>query len=101
VNRTKPVVTVVLMTAALVLGTVACGASDEDCKGDPGTVVEKDRDSHVTHTGTGKNRHTSTSYDYDLTIQRKDGSTYEKDVTSTAYGWYKDGSHFPSKKCDN
>lgn len=85
-------VALALGAVGLVVGSLAgCGASDSDCQGDPGKVTEKDYDA------TSK---TNTTADYELTILRADGkSTYEKDVSSTAYDdWYKVGSKFPSSK---
>lgn len=98
-HRTVVRVLAILTGAALILGALSgCGASDSDCQGDPGKVVEKDYDKAGKHS----------SADYDLTIQRSnpedirkaDGRTeYEKDVTSTAFNdWYKNGSKFPSSK---
>ena len=82
---------------ALILASVAgCGASDSDCKGDPGKVTEKDYDpSYTTGKGASKTHH---SADYDVTILRANGTTYEKDVSSTAYDWVKVGSKWPSAK---
>ena len=81
-----------LGTIGLVVGSLAgCGGTDSDCQGDPGVVTDKDWDSN------GKR-----ADDYDITVLRADGSTYEKDVTSTGYDWYKRGSKFPSAKhCAN
>jgi hypothetical protein len=73
---------------ALIFGMTACGASDSDCQGDPGRVVEKDYDSN------GK-----APDDWDVTVERdKDGTQYEKDVTSTAFDWVHKGSRWPSVK---
>lgn len=91
----KKIVTVlvaVLMALALALLT-GCGASDSDCQGDPGRVLEKDSDPATKHRVA----------DYDVVIQRDNprkgqDPTYEKDVTSTAYDWVKKGSRWPSSK---
>lgn len=81
----RALVSTVAMTGALLLS--GCGASDADCQGDPGRVVEKDWDSN------GKR-----ADDYDVTVERADGRRYEKDVTSTAYDWVSKGSRWPSVK---
>ncbi len=87
----------VLAAVALALGATGCGASDDDCQGGAGKVTAKDYDpSYTTGRGTHKVHH---SADYELTILKADGTTYEKDVSSTAYDdWYKVGSAFPSVK---
>lgn len=86
---------------ALMFGATACGGSDSDCQGDAGRVTGKDYDPGYT-TGSGKHK-VSHSADYDLTITRPDGTTYDKDVTSTAYNdWYRRGGKFPSPEhCEN
>ena len=85
-NRIKTAVTAVLMTAALALGTVACGVTEDDKKGDPGVITEKDHDAN------GKR-----ADDYDFTVKRADGTEYEKDVSGSAYDSCYVGSKFP--KC--
>lgn len=87
----------VAASAALIFGATACGASDSDCQGDPGRVSAKDYDAAYT---TGSKAHkVHHNAEYELTIVRADGTTYEKDVTSTAYNeWYKVDSKFPSVK---
>jgi len=85
-------------SALVVLTLSGCGADDSDCQGDPGTVSAREKDSDTTSTGTGKNKTTTTTTDYELTITREDGTSYEKEVSSTAYDWYKTGSQFPSVK---
>lgn len=97
-SKIKHSLTVRLLIAvsalALIVGTVAgCGASDDDCQGDKGTVSAKDYDpAYTTGKGTHKTHH---SAEYEITILKADGSTYEKDVSSTAYDWYKVGGKFP------
>jgi hypothetical protein len=90
----------VLTGTALVMATLSgCGASDDDCKGDPGTVTEREAEDHKVTTGTGTKKTTTTTTEYELTITRADGTTYEKEVSSTAYDdWYKTDSEFPSSK---
>lgn len=82
----------VLAAVALAVGSMtACGADDSDCQGDPGKVTAKVYD----HDKNGDS-------EYELTVQRADGSTYEKDVSPKAYGWYKRGSTFPHPtKCNS
>lgn len=89
----------VLAAVGLAVGSMTgCGASDGDCQGDKGKVSAKEQDTETT--GTGKNK--TTTYEYELTILREDGTTYEKDVSSTAYDWYKRGSTFPHpSKCED
>lgn len=86
----------ILASLAVAVATLVtgCGASDADRSGDPGKVVDRDKD-HWT-TGSGKNR--VHHYDYDLVIQRSsDGTEYEKDVSSAAYDHCYRGSSYP--KC--
>lgn len=81
-------IAVALVATLALTGLTACQADSDACKGDSGVVADKDRDW----------RSSTKSWDYDLTILRADGTTYEKDVTSTAYDWYKRGSKYPSVK---
>jgi hypothetical protein len=83
-NKIKTTVTAVAMGAALALGTVACGVTADDRNGDPGKIVEKDHDAN------GKR-----ADDYDFVIKRADGSTYEKDVTGSAFKSCYVGSSYP------
>jgi hypothetical protein len=88
----------VLTGAALVMATLSgCGASDDDCKGDPGRITEKDEDSSYNKSSK------TTTYDYDITVLRADNTTYEKDISETAYDdWYKVGGKFPHPtKCED
>lgn len=75
-----------LALISLTFAGVGCGVSEEDSKGDPGVITEKDHDSN------GKK-----ADDYDFTVKRADGSTYEKDVSSFAFDSCYVGSKFP--KC--
>jgi hypothetical protein len=102
IRSTRKITTTLTAAAAsvaLIFGMAACGASDEDCQGDPGTIKEKDWDSN------GKK-----ADDYDVTVVRTDPADikaaggqveYEKDVTGTAYDKYKVGGKFPSPKFCN
>jgi hypothetical protein len=93
VVRVLAVLTGTLLLAATLSG---CGADDSDCQGDRGKVSAKEIDTN------GKQ-----ADDYELTIRRtvdagQDrpvGSTYEREVTQTAYDdWYRVGSNYPSTK---
>lgn len=75
----------VVVTAFVITG---CEADSDACKGPRGVVTGKDRDYH----------HTTKTWDHDLTIRADGGAQYQKDVTSTAYRWYKVGSRYPSAK---
>lgn len=78
------------LIAALALGITAltgCGASDHDRSGDPGKVSDRER----------KYKSSTKTYDYDLTVTRPDGTSYEIDVTSSAYDHCYRGSAYP--KC--
>ncbi|WP_432112812.1 hypothetical protein [Streptomyces sp. S1] len=80
---------------ALMIATVggivlvgACGVTGHDRSGDPGRIVEKDRDTRTV------NKVTTT--DYDFTIERADGTRYELDVSGTAFEKCYVGSAYPS-----
>lgn len=91
-TRSKITTTLAAVAAsvALIFGATGCGADDSDCQGDPGKITAKEYD---------KATKTDSTADYELTIQKADGTTYEKEVTSKAYDdWYKVGSKFPSSK---
>lgn len=87
-KRIALLITTLAASFALMFTATGCGASDDDCKGDAGTVTGKDYDP------SRKGR----SADYDVTVQRPDGSTYERDVSQTAYDWVKVGSRWPSSR---
>lgn len=84
-QRAKAALIVSLFVLGVVFAATGCGASDSDCKGDPGKVIEKDYDAWTK----------TTSADWDVTVLREDDTTYEKDLSSTAYDWYKVGGKFP------
>lgn len=78
------------LIAALALGIAAltgCGASEHDRSGDPGKVSGREKEY----------KSSTKSYDYDLTVTRPDGTSYEIDVTSSAYDHCYRGSAYP--KC--
>lgn len=84
------------LIAGLVLGITAltgCGASEHDRSGDPGKISDRDSDHWTTKSGKTTTHH----YDYDLTVTRKDGTSYEIDVTSAAFDHCYVGSSYP--KC--
>lgn len=93
IRKTTTALTAVAASVVLIFGMTGCGASDSDCQGDPGRVTEKDSDpAYTSGSGSHKVHH---SADYELTILKPDGTTYEKDVTSTGYDWYRVGGEFP------
>lgn len=77
--------TLAVLATAAVLVLTGCGPDDH--RGDPGKVVDRERDY----------RHSSKTWDHDLTIRRPDGSTYELDVSGDAYDHCYRGSSYP--KC--
>lgn len=79
----KKIIAGLLIALALVVG---CSTPD-DKRGDPGIVKERDKESATKHS----------SADYDLTIERKDGTTYDLDVTSGGFDHCYRGSKYP--KC--
>lgn len=97
-KTTTTTLAAITATVALIFGTAACGADDSDCQGDPGKVTDRDTDTDRTTTGTGKNKSTTTTTTYEITILKADGTTYEKDVSSSAYDWYVRGAKFPHPK---
>lgn len=80
-----------LVLSVLVL--TGCGATAADRSGDPGKVSGRDESHWTTKSGKTTIHH----YDYDLTVTRKDGTSYEIDVTESAFDHCYRGSAYP--KC--
>lgn len=83
---TRNKIVTALAAAALTVGLSAgCGVTAEDKNGDPGKIIEKDHDANGNRAD-----------DYDFTIKRPDGTTYEKDVTASAFDSCYVGSSYPA-----
>ena len=91
-NKRQLQLALVSLGAALLLLVTGCESPD-DKRGDPGKVVARDEDHWTTKSGKTRIHHS----DYDLTVERKDGTVYELDVTSGGYDHCYRGSSYP--KC--
>lgn len=92
-NRRQLQLILASLAVAVMALVTGCGASADDRNGDPGTVVSRDED----HWTSGSRKHRVHHSDYTLTIQRADGTTYDKDVSSAAYDHCYRRSSYP--KC--
>ena len=82
-----------IAAVAAAVALLLAGCSEDDHRGDPGKVVDREESFYMTKVGKTQVHH----WDYDLTIRRPDGSTYELDVSENAYDRCYQGSSYP--KC--